>query len=545
MSSPYFQRSLASLILVASVLWTTVLNAQNAGDRPPDFELVKFGSEEKIKLSDYAGKIVVLDFFAYWCVPCKRASAELEAGIEKYYEEKKGNPNGVPVAVLGVNIEMGMPKQTAAFIRQAGMQTVANDVDGKLLAQLKGPGTPFIVVIDGTRATLAKPDYRILSKQAGFEGTKKLRDLIDPVKPQKVAGADKNSGLAALDRATGAPVIQKGDVAFEAMVASDIEITTSALSYGRAKGGTEWNLGYTHNTFGEDYRRFEEFDFLGYDERISESSDSGQVGFRQRLGESLTLLGSAGIYRGFTDFRSVWFSTYYKQQFTLEPAYQNPDPHGFSGSSGLRWEYLSAAGFLEAGFFYSNDTIAPGYERNPDTGEVEVGRQQLQTYSPSLRFENILTTRIRTLQELQLTLTTGRDPRYSYRGSINVALGEKWVWRTVGGYTREDPTLRAWFAGSTLEYALSDYWLLNVSGLFYHDTGEIENSLFISTAAPGLVTHQAGVGLRYAGEKSSFALSAAPVFSDYEEVQTGTRPFTNLYRDRTWVQVQASWALEF
>jgi len=30
-----------------------------------------------------------------------------------------------------------------------------------------------------------------------------------------------------------------------------------------------------------------------------------------------------------------------------------------------------------------------------------------------------------------------------------------------------------------------------------------------------------------------------------EEVQVGTRPFTNLYLDRTWIQVQASWALEF
>ena len=128
---------------------------------------------------------------------------------------------------------------------------------------------------------------------------------------------------------------------------------------------------------------------------------------------------------------------------------------------------------------------------------------------------------------------------------MNVALGERWVWRTSGGYTHEDPTLRAWFAGVTLEFEIAPRWLVNISGLYYHDTGEIENSLFISTAAPGVQTYQAGLGLRYVGQWSSFSLSVAPLRAEYEPVEVGTRPFTNLYADRTWVSVQAAWAIEF
>ena len=61
----------------------------------------------------------------------------------------------------------------------------------------------------------------------------------------------------------------------------------------------------------------------------------------------------------------------------------------------------------------------------------------------------------------------------------------------------------------------------------------------------GVQTYQAGLGLRYVGGRSSFSVSASPVQADYGPVGLGSRPFTNLYRDRTWIQVQAAWAITF
>ena len=57
--------------------------------------------------------------------------------------------------------------------------------------------------------------------------------------------------------------------------------------------------------------------------------------------------------------------------------------------------------------------------------------------------------------------------------------------------------------------------------------------------------HPGWLGLRYVGERASFSLSAAPLRAEYEPVEVGTRPFTNLYKDRTWISVQAAWAVEF
>lgn len=511
----------------------------------PDFDLPKWGSTNRVRLSDFAGQIFVLDFFAYWCVPCRRASAEIEPGIAKYYAEKRGNPHGVPVRVLAVNIEPDNPKQTAQFIKDVGADFVANDTDGKLIAQLDGAGTPFIVVIDGTRGTKESPDFVVVYRRAGFEGTKKLRQVIDAIKPAHSAAKPSARRAGNPEHATGPPVVRKGGIAFETLLSSDVQLTTTSVTYGQQQGGTEWNLSYTHNTYGEDYEPYRPFDFLGFAERLDESYDSGQVSLRQKLGERFTLSAGGGVYSGFTDYRSLWLANYYKQQFSFVPGYTEPDPHGFNASTGLRWEYQPTTGFVEANFLYANDEIAPGYEFESQLGRAVHGRDILHSYAPGLKFENILTSRIRTLNEFQLTLTSEREPRYTYRGSVNVALGERWVWRTIGGYTHEDPTLRAWYVGSTLEFEFAPRWFISASGLYYTDTGEIENSLFISTAAPGLTTWQGGMGLRYAGEHMSFHLAVAPVWSDYEPVEVGTRPFTNLYRDRDSISVQAAWAFEF
>ena len=56
-------------LLLAAVLLAPALTARAESSTAPDFELTKWDSTEKMKLADFAGEIVVLDFFAYWCVP--------------------------------------------------------------------------------------------------------------------------------------------------------------------------------------------------------------------------------------------------------------------------------------------------------------------------------------------------------------------------------------------------------------------------------------------------------------------------------------------
>ncbi len=65
------------------------------GETAPDFTLPNL-SGEKVQLSQFRGKVVVLTFFASWCAPCRDDMPELQ---------KLQDQSGGRVAVVGVNYQ--------------------------------------------------------------------------------------------------------------------------------------------------------------------------------------------------------------------------------------------------------------------------------------------------------------------------------------------------------------------------------------------------------------------------------------------------------
>ncbi len=130
------------------------------GQVAPDWTL-KDPQGKEHKLSDYRGKVVVLDFWATWCAPCRAAMPGVQSIHEKY------GPKGG--AVFGLNCwESGdapgyMKEQKFTY----GLLMQADEV----AATYGVSGIPAIFVIG--------PDGKIIYRSVGFEGEEALEAAVE------------------------------------------------------------------------------------------------------------------------------------------------------------------------------------------------------------------------------------------------------------------------------------------------------------------------------------------------------------------------------
>jgi thiol-disulfide isomerase/thioredoxin len=90
-------------------------------------------------LEKYEGQVVVLDFWASWCVPCRRSFPWLNAMHAKY--------SGQGLVIIGVNVDND-PDDAAAFLEDYPAEfQIHYDVGAVLARQYDIQGMPSSVVI--------------------------------------------------------------------------------------------------------------------------------------------------------------------------------------------------------------------------------------------------------------------------------------------------------------------------------------------------------------------------------------------------------------
>jgi len=110
-------------------------------------------AETSFDLAQYRGKVVVLDFWASWCVPCRRSFPWMNAMHEKYGDDG--------LVIIGVNVDAD-PSEAASFLAEFPPAfEILYDTGGELARQYEVVAMPSSYVFDR--------DGELVTRHLGFK----------------------------------------------------------------------------------------------------------------------------------------------------------------------------------------------------------------------------------------------------------------------------------------------------------------------------------------------------------------------------------------
>ncbi len=132
----------AAGVLIIGLVLTT--GGESAGDPAPDIALPNFAGET-VRISDFEGQPLVVNYWASWCLPCL---AEMP-GFEEVYQRRRGS-----LEFLGINLADD-PARALTVAADTGITyPLAIDEDGSSYTEFGGFAMPTTIFISSEGSVL-------------------------------------------------------------------------------------------------------------------------------------------------------------------------------------------------------------------------------------------------------------------------------------------------------------------------------------------------------------------------------------------------------
>jgi thiol-disulfide isomerase/thioredoxin len=149
------------------------------GGKPQDVDLSKISvvttAGETVHLREWAGHVIVIDFWATWCGPCRQELPELSA-LEKEYRDKGVKFLGIAVKSKKPDVDQFVQENNIEFPMTIGTPEIIEIFGG-----LEGIPTTFVFDKSG----------RVAAKFVGAREKSTFTQLFDKLLQQADAGAKK------------------------------------------------------------------------------------------------------------------------------------------------------------------------------------------------------------------------------------------------------------------------------------------------------------------------------------------------------------------
>jgi thiol-disulfide isomerase/thioredoxin len=170
-----------------------VLVGDVRGITAPNFELATLDGQ-RVKLSDYRGKAVLLNFWATWCGPCK---VEMPWFVD--LQKKYGNDG---LVILGIAMDDSETPKIAQFASEMGVNypvLLGTDKVSEAYGNVDLLPTSFYIDREG----------KIVGKGTGLLGRSEIEDNVRKALASPVAGMNKAQTSPAESKDVKVPAIAR------------------------------------------------------------------------------------------------------------------------------------------------------------------------------------------------------------------------------------------------------------------------------------------------------------------------------------------------